>query len=483
MSAVLKAKPVAVKPMKHQLVSLKHSEKSTLVLDTSDPGTGKTMVRILAFAKRRAKGGGCMLVLAPRSLLETAWDDDIRKFAPHLKTSIAWASNREEAFAANADVYITNHDAVNWLAKKPKSFFTKFSEVVIDESTAFKHHSSNRSKAVSKILHQLGRSSFVYRAALTATPTSNGITDIWHQVHLLDGGKRLGPSFYGFRNTVCVPTQVGKSAHALRWDDREGAEDAVFGLLKDITIRHKFEDCVDIPANLVYTMMYTMPPGAKAAYDTLAEKQLLLLGTDRMKTRLTGKPAKITAINAAAVSTKLLQLASGAVYTESGKYTTADYGRYQLIIDLVLARKHSFVLFQWNHQRDELVAAAEKAGITYCVYDGETSDKDRAEMVRAYQNGMYRVMFAHPKTAGHGLTLTRGTTTIWASPTYDLEHWAQAGRRQYRIGQTQKTETIVILAKGTIDEHIYNEILMPKDGRMKSLLELFASNYPTKGTR
>lgn len=462
-----------VKPMKHQLVSLKHAEKTPLVLDTSDPGTGKTMVRILAFAKRRAKGGGCMLVLAPKSLLESAWAEDIRKFAPHLKASVAWANNREAAFEVEADVYITNHDAVNWLVKQPKSFFSRFNEVVIDESTAFKHHSSNRSRAISKILHQLARTAFVYRSALTATPTSNGLTDIWHQVHLLDGGKRLGPSFYGFRNAVCEPTQVGRNVNAIRWDDKEGAEDAVFGLIKDITIRHEFEKCVDIPPNHVYTVSYTLPPSVQTSYETLEATQLLLLSPDKTKARLTGKPAKITAINAAAVSTKLQQMASGAVYTEGGKYTTIDYGRYQLIIDLVLARKHSFVLFQWNHQRDQLVAAAEKAGLAYCVYDGETSDKDRAEMVRNYQRGMYRVMFAHPKTAGHGLTLTRGTTTIWASPTYDLEHWKQAGRRQYRIGQTQKTETIVVLAKGTIDERIYNEILAPKDGRMKSLLELF----------
>lgn len=454
-----------MKLMKHQLESVKHSKTTPIVFDASDAGTGKTAVRITVFADRRRRGGGCLLVLAPRSLLVSAWAEDFKKFAPDMKVSVAMAANREAAFAADADVYVTNHDAVKWLVKQKKAFFSRFSELAIDESTAYKHHTSQRSKAIATIIRRLANDYFKYVSVMTATPTSNGITDIWHQVYLLDGGKRLGPSFYAFRNAVCEPEQVGYNAHAVKWHDKEGAEEAVYGLLKDIIIRHEFDNCVDIPANHTFTVSYDLTKKQRKTYDLMEESQMLLMKRNK----------KVTAINATAVATKLLQIASGAVYGNDGDAELVDTERYELIIDLVEARKHSLVLFLWEHQRDQLVKEAQARGISYCVMDGNTSDRDRARLVEEYQKGVYQVMFAHPKTAGHGLTLTTGNRTIWASPTYDLEMWVQASKRQRRIGQKKKTETIVVIAKGTIDERVYNDILMPKGKRMDNLLDLFAA--------
>ena len=98
------------------------------------------------------------------------------------------------------------------------------------------------------------------------------------------------------------------------------------------------------------------------------------------------------------------------------------------------------------------------------------------EAVKDYQNGFYRAMLAHPASAAHGLTLTRGTTTIWASPTYNLEHWLQGNRRTYRAGQTQRTETISILAKGTIEELVYQR-LADKNVKQINILELLNSAF------
>jgi SNF2 family DNA or RNA helicase len=173
-----------------------------------------------------------------------------------------------------------------------------------------------------------------------------------------------------------------------------------------------------------------------------------------------------------------LQVASGAVYNdvdgEERSWTVVDKGRYELIGELVAGRQHSLVFFHWKHQRDALVAEADKRGLSFCVLDGTTKDHERTEYVNAYQMGKYQVMFAHPKSAAHGLTLTKGTTTIWTSPTYDLELYEQGSKRQHRMGQTQKTETITVIAPGTIDERVY-EILEGKNARMKTLLDLFAS--------
>ena len=428
--------------------------------------TGKTYVRIAAFAKRRKRGGGCLLVLAPRSLLRNVWVNDFKKFAPHLKVVVADATNREKAFAETADVYVTNVDAVKWLKMQKKHFFAKFSEFVVDESTAYKHHTSQRSKAAASIANH-----FKYRCCMTGTPNGNSITDVWHQVFILDGGARLGSSFYKFRDTVCQPTQVSRhNPNAVQWSDREGAEEAVFGLLSDIVVRHKFEDCVDIPPNHQYTVAFDMPPKQMQAYLHLEETQLLALASSK---------SKITAVNAAAVATKLLQVASGAVYDGSGAYAVVDTARYELILDLVEQRAHSLVFFLWNHQRDLLIAEAEKRKIKYAVIDGSTTDRTREEIVRGYQAGVYQTLFAHPKSAAHGLTLTRGTATIWSSPTYDLEIFKQGSKRQHRMGQTQKTETITVVAEGTIEQDVYDRMLS-KDARMTNLLDLFGTLTPRK---
>jgi SNF2 family DNA or RNA helicase len=453
---------MTIKPFAHQLVSLKHNEKTPIVFDTSDAGTGKTYVRIARFAKRRAKGGKCMLVVCPRSTMRSVWLADFRKFAPHLKVVAADAANREKAFAEPADVYIVNHDASKWLAKKKKPFFDRFDEVAIDESPAFKHHTSDRSESMLKIIKY-----FKYRTLMTATPNSNTIVDVFHQALLLDDGRRLGKLFFPFRTTVCTPVQNmkkdGTPGRGLKWIDKEGAEDAVFNLLSDIVIRHKLDDCADIPENFQYPLMYSMSKVQQRAYEEMQETQLIKLGKEG-----------ITAINASAVATKLMQVSSGAVYSSPGTYHVIDTGRYELILDLVQARVHPLVLFQWKHQCDMLVAEAEKRELNFAVFDGSTSDNDRARIVAEYQGGQLDVLFAHPKTVGHGQTLTRGKSTIWASPTHDLELFIQASSRQRRLGQTEKTETIVILGEGTVDEWAYENV-MNKDGKLKSLLDLFST--------
>jgi SNF2 family DNA or RNA helicase len=180
----------------------------------------------------------------------------------------------------------------------------------------------------------------------------------------------------------------------------------------------------------------------------------------------------VTAINAAAVAGKLLQIASGAVYDDNGEgaYSPIASERYELILDLVEEREHSIVFFNWVHQRDELIKEAKKRGVAFAVYDSTTSTRDRTAIVKDYQAGEYRVLFAHPQSAGHGLTLTKGTATIWASPTYNLEHFLQGLKRVHRIGQDKKTETIVIVAEGTIDELVWRA-LQDKNVKLVELLE------------
>lgn len=439
----------------HQARDVEFENAHDRVADLSDPGTGKTRTRLEAFARRRARGGGCMLVLAPKSLLHSAWVADCRRYTPWLNISAAYADNRKEAFARQADIYVTNHDAVKWVAEQPDSFFAKFDTLVIDESGAFKHHTSKRSKAVAKIKRHFRR-----RVIMNGTLTTNGVCDAWHQMNIVDDGQRLGRSFFHFRAQVCTPQQVGPSANMVKWHDREGAEQAVADLIKDVAIRNVLKDCIDIPENHKFVVPYELPARVESKYREMEE-----LAVAQMK-----DGTLVEGINAAAVVTKLLQIASGAVYDSEGKYHVLDTSRYELVADLAEERKHCVVFFLWEHQRDLLEEQLKARGMTYALIDGSVGKNKRIQAIEAYQAGMYRVMLAQPQSAAHGLTLTKGTRTIWASPTYNLEHWIQGNHRIDRAGQTEKTETANVLAEGTIEEHVYS-VMTQKRGKLQDLLE------------
>ena len=437
----------------HQKTSIDFCRSRELVFDASDPGTGKTRVVVETFAERRVRGGGCALILCPKSSIKSTWAGDFKKFAPYIRVSCAYAQNRAEAFWKTADIYVTNHDATKWLAKQPPEFFEKFDTLVVDEIGAFKHATSQRTRALNKIKRH-----FKYRHGMNGTPTPVSITELWSQMFVLDDGVRLGPSFFKFRSTVCTPRQVGPSANMLKWEDRPGANEAVSKLVEDMTIRHKFEDCIDIPPNHAYSVPYTLTPKQLKNYLQMETAQLALIE---------GKV--VSAVNAAVVATKLLQIASGAVYDEEGNYQLVDTERYSAVIDKAEERAHVIIFFLWKHQKEQLIAEAEKRGMSYCLIDGTVPDGRREDNVEYYQRGMYRICFAHPQSAAHSLTLTRGSATIWASPTYNLEHYQQGNKRVYRATQINATEAITFIAEGTIEEKVW-EALALKKVRMDDLL-------------
>lgn len=383
-------------------------------------------------------------MIAPKSILQPAWGNDIDKFCAGMTYSVANANNREKAFAQATDVVITNHDAATWLFKNRK-VLSSFNRLVIDESTAFKNPSADRSKAMKKLA-----SSFKWRRVLSGTPNPNSILDIWHQVCLVDDGEHLGNSYWKFRSVACEPVQVGPRPEMIEWLDKPGIEGAVFAMLADISIRHKFEDCVSIPPNTVSRVEFELSKTARMHYeDMLANAQLIIAEGNHIR--------EFNAVNAAAIATKLSQIASGAMYTGGADhdYVVLDDTRANLVMDLVDARAHSLVAFNWRHQRDQFVEIARKRGYSFGVIDGEVKGDDRTAVVNDFQAGNLKVVFAHPQSAGHGLTLVKGTATIWPSPTHNAEHFKQFNARIYRAGQTERTETILVCAKDTHDERVY----------------------------
>ena len=435
-------------PYAHQKTTTDFITNTKTCLITSDPGTGKTRAVLDAHAIL----GGKTLVLAPLSILEAAWGEDIYKFQPKIKYGVAYAKNRKQVFEDDEnEMVITNFEAVNFLSKNTH-YCEQFDTIVIDEFTAFKNREAKRSKNLKKII-----SYFTNRIAMSGTPNSNTILDIWHPALLIDDGKRLGTRFYAFRHQVCTPKFNG---FANEWIDKPGIEEAVADKLSDISIRFALSDCIDLPDNIVRTVNTKLTPNIQKQYKTLADESVLYT-----------KSGTVNAVNAAARVKKLLQLVTGAVYDEDGVVQFVHQERYDIVMTLVNQRAHSLVAFNWKHERDALVELANKEGITYDVIDGTVPAERRKDIVARYQAGQIKVLFCHPQSASHGLTLTRASTVIWCSPTYNAEHYQQFNQRIYRAGQTQKTETILIQARGTWEPEVYKK-LNTKLGRMENLLHI-----------
>ena len=440
----------------HQKVTVDFILDRESVFILNDPGTGKTRTVLEAFARYKAtKPNAKLCVLAPLSILEPSWGGDIKKFTPTMRFSIAYAKNRTKAFASDADIYISNHEACKYLEKD--SPFGKDDWLVVDESTAFKNPTAKRSKALKNI-----STAYDKRILMTGTPVPNTVCDVWHQMLCVDGGERLGTSFWKFRNQVCLPKPVPGMPNISNWEDKPGATEWVMDMIRDVSIRYKAEDCLDLPENRVQTLTVELPPQIYSQYLQLARESVVRIDT---KT--------INAVHAGARVKKLLQLCTGAVYDEHGEAQLAHTDRYDLVTDLVEQRPYPCVVaYNWKHERQKLQGIAQKRGISFAFIDGDVPVKQRTAIVEQFQAGEIQMLACHPQAAGHGLTLTTGKTTIWCSPTYNSEHFQQLNRRIHRAGQTEKTETILIAASLTAELGVY-EKLQGKLGRMEELLELF----------
>jgi SNF2 family DNA or RNA helicase len=215
-----------------------------------------------------------------------------------------------------------------------------------------------------------------------------------------------------------------------------------------------------VPPNHRDRKLFDLAPRARKAYDTMLRDCIMA-----------HKDALITAVHAASLRTKLLQIASGAVYAstddESG-YTVIDPTRYELIAELIEERKHSVVFFNWRHQRDQLMKILKGAGVEFAMIDGSVAQKHRDEIVTDYQKGQYQTVLMHPRTGAHGLTLTRGDTTILSSPIYEADLLKQGIHRIYRGTQDKITNTIMIQARNTVEDLVYERL----DGKYANMSEL-----------
>ena len=203
---------------KHQRETVAFHRAQPCVMNHSSPGVGKTASWLTWFARHRDSGGGAALVLAPKTILQSAWAADAERFTPELKVSIATAENRREGLKPGADLYLMNHDAVRALAKDPSILPPGLDSFCVDESTAYASMTSQRTRAALKLL-----APFEHRCCMTGTPMPNTLLQIFAQALLVDCGERLGTSFWRFRDQVCHPEPVAPGSKFSHWVAKPGA--------------------------------------------------------------------------------------------------------------------------------------------------------------------------------------------------------------------------------------------------------------------
>ena len=383
-----------------------------------DCGLGKTVITLTAiwellldyFEVRK------VLVIAPLRVARDTWPAELHKWE-HLKgieMSEVLGSERERITALNrrADVYVINRENVEWLAGYGK---WDFDMVVIDELSSFKSHKAKRFKALKRVRPMVKRI-----VGLTGTPAPNGLIDLWAEIGILDMGQRLGRFIGGYRERFFVPDKRSREM-VFSYKPRDGAEEAIHGLISDICISMKAADYLDMPECIYNRVEVAMNEKEKKLYQQL-EREMLISFED----------GDIDAVNAAGLSNKLMQMANGAVYDENKAVKHIHDRKLEALEDLVEAANGKPVLIAYWYKHD-LERIKEYVGAV---------ELDTAEDMRKWNAGEIPVAVIHPASAGHGLNLQAGgSTLIWFGLTWSLELYQQMNARLWRQGQK---ETVVI---------------------------------------
>jgi SNF2 family DNA or RNA helicase len=402
-------------------------------------GLGKTVITLTAID--RLLFDQCevsrVLVIAPKRVAEDTWTTEAAKWdhLRHLRIAKVLGTERERltALRSKADIYVINRENVVWLIAQYGTGFP-FDMVVIDELSSFKSQKSARFKALRKVRP------FARRVVgLTGTPAPNGLLDLWAQLYLLDRGERLGDTYTGFRVKFFIPDKRDREhihSYKIREDEGYNARDRIYEKIGDICISMKSEDYLSLPARIDRVVRVNFPPEVREQYDAFEASQVLALS--ELET--------ISAVNAAALTTKLLQFANGALYDEDRKVHTVHDEKLDALEEILEAAVGQPVLIFYSYQHDLVRIQARVKGIRVLRTSAD---------IAAWNKGDVPIMAAHPASAGHGLNLQAGGNIIvWFGLTWSLELYQQANARLHRQGQTRPVIIHHLVAIGTVDEDV-----------------------------
>jgi SNF2 family DNA or RNA helicase len=376
-----------------------------------------------------------VLVIAPLRVADDTWAREVNKWdhLGHLRISkvLGDAKKRKKALEADADIYVTNRENVEWLVSEYGSKWP-FDTVIIDEVSSFKNHNSKRFKALRRVRPFIKR-----LVGLTGTPAPNSLMDLWAPIYLLDQGERLCKTIGGYRDRYFTPGMT--SGHTVyNWRQKKEAEDRIYEAIADIAVSMKAEDWLELPERIDRKVPVILSPKARELYKKL-EKELLLEYSD----------ADVVAQTAAVLSNKLLQMASGAVYDEERGVKEIHEAKVDALEDIIEAAqgKPVMVFYNFKHSLEKIQKRFPTAQIL-------RKGKDGNEDIRAWNNDEIELLLLHPKSAGHGLNLQESScqTVVWYDQIWSLEEDQQANARVHRQGQTRSVVIMRLVAEDTMDE-------------------------------
>lgn len=429
-------------PHNYQLKGEKHLHDNFFAGLFIQMGLGKTVIVLTALAKWiRNFESGKTLIVAPKRVAESTWPAEIEKWhhTRHLTYSkvLGDEKQRKAALRTKAEVYIINRENVPWLVAL-YGLAWPFDTVVIDESSSFKSHKAQRFKALRQVRPKLQRV-----VLLTGTPVGNGLLDLWPQMYLLDMGQRLEKTFEGYRQRYFRkdPYKPFSDYKVIREEDDligEGYyEKKIYDKISDICISMKAEDYLQLPEKNTVDYRLNFSDEIKKRYDDFEKKAVL---------ELLDEDGEISAVNAAALSTKLLQFSNGAVYDENKDFHVMHNEKLEVLQEIIDTAAGNPVLVFYSFQHDlERIKEAIK-GVVILKSDRE---------IIQWNKGGIQVLAAHPASAGHGLNLqVGGSTIVWFGLPWSLELYEQGNARLHRQGQLKPVFIHRLLAKGTIDEDV-----------------------------
>lgn len=408
---------------------ISHSVSAILL----EMGLGKSVITLTAINELMLNyfDVGRVLVIAPFRVAKATWSSEIKKW-DHLKYltySIVTGNPKERIKALNspAHIYIINRENVDWLITK-SNFPFNFDMVVIDELSSFKSYQAKRFRTLLKVRPKVKRI-----VGLTGTPSSNGLMDLWAEFRILDMGERLGRYITHYRQNFFTPDKRNQQM-IFSYKPRDGAERAIYNLISDITISMKSKDFLKMPKCVMNEVKVSLSDKEQKIYDLLKQDMVLSL-----------KGKEIDAINAASLSNKLLQMASGAVYGEEKESIIIHDRKLDALEDLIEGANGKPVLIAYWFKHD----------LTRIKKRFDVREIKTTKDITDWNEGKIPIALIHPASAGHGLNLQDGgSTLIWFSLTWSLELYQQTNARLNRQGQKNIVVIHHIITKGTIDENV-----------------------------
>ena len=417
----------------------------------NEQGTGKTASVIWA-ADYLMKLGLIrrVLVICPLSIMKSAWQEDLFKFAMHRSCSVAHGTSeaRKKIIAAKADFVIINFDGVGVVEEDIKK--GGFDLIVVDEANAYKNPQTNRWKILKRIVD---RTDWLWM--LTGTPAAQSPVDAFGLAKLVNPDRT--PKYFGqFRD------QVMYKISQFKWIPKATAKDTVHRVLQP-AIRFEKDQCLDLPEVTYIEREAPLTPQQIKYYNTL-KKQMVIEAAGE----------QVSAVNAATNLNKLLQISGGAVYSDEKEVIEFDVSnRINVILEAIQESSHKVLVFvPFTHTIELLKDQLEKNKITCEVINGAVPLNKRSDRIKRFQTQPDpHVLIIQPQAASHGLTLTAANTVIWYAPVTSVETYLQANARIDRPGQ-KNAMTVVHIKGSEVEDRLYH-MLRNKIGTHSKIIDLY----------